>query len=364
MKINIPGNHQFKEQWARGLLTLKGLLQQSVPQPEAAPGLLGVDIGTDSVKICRLDFDKQSLVLTGYCTEKIEEKKITDAVARCMKKCTCADDLCVLSLSGQGVVSRYVELPLMNKSELESSMKFEIEKYVPFPLAEVATDYAVAGEMKEKAKLNILIAAAKNELVQRKCTLARELNLKVKALDLDSLALANFYTDIVGKQNIPACCAVIHMGRTNCNMDILVEGHPFLSRDIFIGGDDLTKKIAESMEVELSEAEVLKCSPGQKQESLETAVEPVFNSLASEIRVSLDYFESRGNRAVEKVFISGGTSRMMGLQGYLKHALALDVEKVDYADRVKLSSSVNAEAFRADSDLLTVALGLSLRTEK
>jgi len=365
MKKQVIDSGYLKEQFAKGLKAVQGLLRQGIPEAEPAGGLLGLDIGTDSVKIARLDTDKQPFVLLGYAVEKIDQKNVRDTVSRAIKKSGASqEEVCVLSLSGQGVVSRYVELPLMSKAELESSMKFEIEKYVPFPLAEVSTDYAVAGEMKDKAKTSILIAAAKNDLVGRKAALAQELSLKVKALDLDALALANFYTEIVGKQSLPACYAVINIGRSNSNMNILVEGRPFLSRDIFIGGEDLTKKISEVLEIDMTEAEALKFTPGLKEEAVQSAMEPVLGNLASEIRVSLDYFESRGNRSVDKVFMTGGTSRLRGLREYLEHALAVDVEKMDFTDRLKLAASIDAEAFKAEADLLAVSLGLALRTEK
>jgi type IV pilus assembly protein PilM len=240
-------------------------------------------------------------------------------------------------------------------------MKFEIEKYVPFPSAEVMTDYVVAGEMKDKAKMNVLIAAAKKELIQKKIDIARELNLKVKVMDLDALALANFYTEIISAGKGEPCCAVINMGRTCCNMDIFVDGQPWLSRDIFVGGDDFTKKIAETLELDPAQAEKLKCEPGGREDEVSTATESVFNSLASEIRVSLDYFESRGDKAVELVLIAGGTSRLAGVRDYLQHALAVDVKPLVYAERLRMGPGVNPQAFAADSDLLAVCLGLALR---
>jgi type IV pilus assembly protein PilM len=240
-------------------------------------------------------------------------------------------------------------------------MKFEIEKYVPFPLADVVTDYTVLGEIKGKAKTNILIAAAKNELIHKKFALAQELGLKVKAIDLDSLALANFYTEIVGNPKDCACCAVINMGKTCCNMDIVVDGQPFLSRDIFVGGDDFTKKIAEALDLDIPEAEKLKCAPQGREDELAAIWDSVLSNLVSEIRVSLDYFESRGSKAADLVLITGGTSRLCGIRDYMEHALAVDVKYLEYTDRLSLGAGVNRQAFAVDSDLLTVSLGLALR---
>lgn len=362
---NIPVD-KLKERFSGSLVLVKGMLKQGMPQNQAASSaIIGVDIGTDSVKTVKIERDKNPCALLDYSVQKVKQKNYREALADALKKCRAGqEDLMVFSMSGQGVVSRYVELPFMDKGELESSMRFESEKYIPFPLAEVNWDYLVISEMKEKAKMNVLIAAAKNDLIDRKRSLAAELNLKLKVLDLDSLALANFYTEVAGKKHDCKCCAVINMGRTNCNMDILVNDRPFLSRDIFMGGDDFTRKISEVLELDLSQAEELKLKPQGKEEALWSAWEPVLNSLASEIRVSLDYFESRGDVSVEKVFITGGSSRLFDICSQLERCLAVKVEKLDYSGQLKLDSRLDPDSFKADSDLLAVAIGLALRIEK
>lgn len=355
-------SQRLKNQFNESLISVRGLLKQGMPAPEVERGIWGVDIGTDAVKICRLDATKEPFVLLAYVVQKVDNKNYRDALSRALAKTAALrNGLCVFSVSGQGVVSRYVELPSMSKYELESSMKFEIEKYVPFSLAEVVTDYTVFGEMKGKAKMNILIAAAKNDLIQKKFAVAQELGLKVKAVDLDSLALANFYTEIVGKTKSDGCCAIINMGKMCCNMDILVDGQPFLSRDIFVGGDDFTKKIAEALDLDMPEAEKLKCAPQGREEEVFSIWDPVLSNLTSEIRVSLDYFESRGSKAADAVLITGGTSRLHGIREYMEHALAVDVKILDYAGRLKLGDGIDRQAFAADSDLLAVSLGLALR---
>ncbi len=355
-------SQQLRNQLNESLLSVKGLLKQGMPAPEVERGTWGVDIGADAVKVCRLDVSKQPYVLSAYAIEKVDNKNYRDALSRVLaKNAGIQNGICVFSVSGQGAVSRYIELPSMNKTELESSMKFEIEKYVPFPLADVVTDYTVLGEIKGKAKTNILIAAAKNELIHKKFALAQELGLKVKAIDLDSLALANFYTEIVGNPKDCACCAVINMGKTCCNMDIVVDGQPFLSRDIFVGGDDFTKKIAEALDLDIPEAEKLKCAPQGREDELAAIWDSVLSNLVSEIRVSLDYFESRGSKAADLVLITGGTSRLCGIRDYMEHALAVDVKYLEYTDRLSLGAGVNRQAFAVDSDLLTVSLGLALR---
>lgn len=340
---------------------LKDLVSKTIAQNSVVKGVLGVDMGTDSIKALWLDSAPEGLKVMRFAVEKVADKNYRDALSRALKKVGPAAELpVVISVSGQGVISRLVEMPMMNRSELDSAMKFEVEKYVPFPLAEVAVDYTVVKELKDKAKISVLVAAAKNEVIQKKYKVAKELNLNLKAVDLDCMALVNFFTEVVAKKNKEECFGIINIGKSATNLNIVSGGFPSLSRDIFIGGDDITKSVKDALELDLDGAEKLKINPGVKKEELSSAWEQVLHNLASEIRVSLDYFESCGDRAVEKIYICGGSSRLAGLCDYLKQHLGIEVKDVDYISALKIDDSVDLEGFKANKDLLLIACGLAL----
>jgi len=340
---------------------VKDIFARSMSSGAASKGLLGVDIGSYSVKAVRMETSKDGHKLLGFGIEKVVDRNYIDALSKSLARAGATpDQSAAIAVSGQGVVSRYIELPLMNRNDLESSMRFEIEKYVPFALAEVATDYAIVQELKDKAKMSVLIVAAKNDLVQKKADLVRQVNLNLRAIDLDCLALANFYTEVCSTKKT-GCVGLVNLGRTISNMNILVDGYPYLSRDIFVGSDDLTKKMSETLEMEPAEAEALKKDPKARQKELYAVWDPVLNNLAAEIRVSLDYFEARMNKTVEQVVLTGGGSRLAGLKEYLHQLLGVEVQPVDYIDRVLCDESVDRRVLKVESDLLPIALGLALR---
>ncbi|MGE5280512.1 MAG: type IV pilus assembly protein PilM [Deltaproteobacteria bacterium] len=340
---------------------VKDMFARSMSQAAATKGSVGVDIGNDAVKTVRLESFKDGRRLLGFGVEKVADRNYIDALSKSLAKAGATpDQAAAIAVSGQGVVSRYIELPLMNKGDLESSMRFEIEKYVPFALAEVATDYAIVQELKDKAKMSVLIVAAKNDLVQKKTELVRQIGMNLRAIDLDCLALANFFTEIVSSQKA-GCVGLVNLGRTISNMNILVDGYPYLSRDIFVGGDDITKKLVETLEIEAAEAERLKRTPGARQKELYSLWDPVLNNLAAEVRVSLDYFEARMNKTVEQVWITGGTSRLQGLVDYLHQLLGVEVRVMDYVDGLLCDEAVDRRVLKEEADLLAIAMGLALR---
>lgn len=341
---------------------VKNQFSKSMVESQSASGVLGVDIGSYSVKMVKLEQNKEGRKVAGFGIEKIVDKNYHDALSKALIKVKASPgQVSVVAVSGQGVVSRYIELPHMNKQELDSSMKFEIEKYVPFPLGEVACDYSVVHEMKDKAKMSVLIAAAKNDLIQKKIALAKEVNLGLKTIDLDCLALANFFLEVASSREKGLGVGLINIGKTISSIDIIVDGVPYLSRDIFIGGDDVTRKISEALEIDYPEAEKMKIEPQGKEGDLARIWEPVLHDLAAEIRVSLDYFEARNNKAIEKILVTGGASRLSGLQEYLHHVLSIDVSRWNYSDYLVFDSAVDRDDFKKNSDLLAIALGLALR---
>ncbi|HQP92304.1 MAG TPA: pilus assembly protein PilM, partial [Candidatus Omnitrophota bacterium] len=125
--------------------------------------------------------------------------------------------------------------------------------------------------------------------------------------------------------------------------------------------DDLTKRLSEYLEIDYTEAEKLKIEPGDKKDQLCILLDPVLNNLASEIRVSLDFFEARNNRAVDTIFLTGGSSRLEGVDTYLNHLLGVSIKKLEYAHRLKFEEGTSQEEFKKTSDLYSIALGLALR---
>lgn len=344
------------------LKQLQGFFSKSLSQGSLPQGTVGVDIGSYAVKVVRIESVKETHKILGFAVEKVVDKNYRDALSKAIVRAKVApQERAVVAVAGQGVVSRYVELPMMSRSELESSMRFEIEKYVPFPLAEVASDYAVIREMKDKAKMFVLIAAAKNDLIQRKCQFAQEMNLTLKAVDLDCLALANFAKEMAVERRRGSCYGIINIGKFVSSINIFDDDTPALSRDIFMGGDNITKKIAEALETEYAEAERLKCEPAVKKAELAGVWESVLNELASEIRVSLDYFEARNNKAVEMLYLTGGTSRLEGIMDFLNHLLAVEMKRLSFAERLGFDESVDRAEFEKNTDFLSIAIGLALR---
>ena len=323
---------------------------------------IGLNIGVSSIKMVKLKFAKETTELCGFCLEQnqldLEEvlKKIIQAQG--IKRVN-------ISVSGQQAITRYVDFPKMNAQELKQALKFEAEKYIPFPVEEVNLDGYILREDLPDNKMRILLAAVKKESLNQRLKLLRELGLEIDIVDIDSLALINaFNFNYSEDENLKnKTMALLNIGSATTNLNILENGLPSLSRDISIGGNNFTQRVADVLGSDFKTAEGLKTdSDKRKSDKVISAVESVLAKLAQEVRTSFDYYESRSVSSVEKIFISGGGSLYTGLKDMLTALLGLPVENWDPLKKISLAGNLDGSKIKAISGQLAVAIGLALRS--
>lgn len=263
-----------------------------------------------------------------------------------------------LSISGRGVVLRYVNLPIMSQEETANSMSFELEKYIPFSQEDVNFDFSILKKNKNTGKMLVLIAAAKKDLINEKIKICEELGYRARFIDVDPLAIANYCSEIEGVRE--GVCAVVDIGSAIASLDIIEDGVLVLSRDIFIGGNDFSKKISENLSKDFEEAEQLKLS--RFDSAVASSLESVFNNLASELKVSFDFYETQTNRMIDKILITGGTAKLNGIVDVFHQSLGQEVEPIQYnPQKLKVAAAVDVERLKECYNYLVVALGTALR---
>ncbi|MEW6170406.1 MAG: type IV pilus assembly protein PilM [Candidatus Omnitrophota bacterium] len=324
--------------------------------------VIGLDIGSFDIKLIKLNFKD---TLTSIADFDIE-KQYSD-VARSLKDIVTRKNITGkpvnISLSGPGMVTRYIPFPKMQPEELHNALKFEAEKHIPFPVNEVILDGCILKDLDDN-KMLVLIVAAKKDVVQRRIDLVKNAGLEINLIDIDSLALVNSFNNagvFIKKEEQPKAIALLDIGATVTNLNILEDSVPRFSRDINLGGMDLTKKISEKLSISLTDAEVLKCNPAERLAEINTICEPILNNLITELRLSFDYYESQCACSLEKIYISGGGSLLSGLDNFLNHMLGIEILHWDPLSNIKVEESVDGKKMRENLNLLTIAMGLGLR---
>lgn len=324
---------------------------------------VGVDIGVSQIKVVKLKLAKDQVELCGFDIEpaRFDLGEVLSHVLQSHSQ----GDLINISVSGQQSVIRYVNFVRMNSAELKQALKFEAQKHIPFSIADVNLDGYILKDNLPDNKMLVLIAAVKKELVNQRLKLIESLGYRTNIIDIDSIALLNafnFNYPFEESQDHKAM-ALLNIGSSMSNLDILDNGIPRLSRDLHIAGNTFTQKIADIFSIDFANAESLKInSDKEKQNKVNAGIESALANLAGEIRTSFDYYESQGSSNVSKVFLSGGSAKFEGLKEMLARLLSIEVEYWDPFKKIKISEDIDAEKLKNVSSELSVAVGLALRS--
>ncbi|MFA6350018.1 MAG: type IV pilus assembly protein PilM [Candidatus Omnitrophota bacterium] len=322
---------------------------------------LGIDIGTSFVKAVKLKRSKEKTELCSFLLEPIQIdltailKKLTEGPA---------SRFTTLSVSGASSIIRYINFLKMNADELKNALKFEAQKYIPFALADVNIDSCILKPDLADNKMLVLLAAVKKDYLSVRLKSVADSGIKVNTVDLDSLALVNSFI-----YNYPQAgpvehqaAALINIGHSVTNLNIIEGQIPQLSRDINIAGKNFTQKIVEILELDNNAAEQLKLNPDKdRMTKVIQIMESVLSVLAAELRTSFDYYESQSASSVKKIYLSGGTSLFPGLNGMLSGLLDVEVVCWDPFAQVAMQKDIDIAKIKDAGGQFAVALGLALR---
>jgi type IV pilus assembly protein PilM len=322
---------------------------------------IGIDVGVSAIKIVRLRALKDKLELYSFSLDPFQ-----NGLAGALKTISKSQEVkkANISVCGPNTIIRYAPFPKMSVDELKNALKFEAQKHIPFSISEVNLDaYILKPELPDN-KMLVLLAAAKRDFVNQRLKAFEEAGITVNTVDIDSIALINAfnfnYSEDEKLKN--KTIALLNIGETITNLNILQEGISGLSRDINIGSDNVTQAIKDALKTDIKTAEELRLnSDKEKQAKIAVLMESVFSNLAQEVRASFDYYESHGLSGVQKIFLSGGGSMSFGAKDMLANLLGIEAEYWNPFKRINIANNINAEALNKVSVRLAIALGLALR---
>ncbi|PIS42023.1 MAG: hypothetical protein COT24_05705 [Candidatus Kerfeldbacteria bacterium CG08_land_8_20_14_0_20_40_16] len=312
---------------------------------------LGVDLGTSSIKVVELGSEKGKprLVTYGFSEQSTDiiksdsqevQKKIVSTLRSIIKKAKATTIKTVAALPSFAVFSSIISLPTMSKKDLIAAVRWEAKKFVPMPLEEMILDWKILNEenkdkgndRKEKnisdkktKNYKILLTAAPKNLVQRYVEIFKKADLQLVSLETEAFALER---SLIG--NDKSAIMIVDIGAIACDISIIADGIPILNRSIDIGGNTITKAIANSLNINLERAEQFKrdfgIAPGSStQGQIPRTIEFIISSIINEIKYVLNLYQNQGEKEIEKIVLAGGSSFLPNLTNYLEKILNLKV---------------------------------------
>lgn len=335
--------------------------------------LVGLDIGSDEVKVVELTQTIDGLELTGFGWGRIPAPEETiDTVKAVLRESGIRSRKVVTAVSGRSVVVRYITLPELDDDELPETLRLEADKYIPFDRDEVCIDgqrlESSEDESGDSTDMKSLLVAVKKDLLHDHIDQVQDLGLVPVAIDIDSFALSNSFEMRNGigvrSEDPDKAVALVDVGASKTNIHILRGNISSFSREIYLGGGDLTEAISRREHLDEAEAEELKCAPQGNEEMVATAVQPVLDEIAGEIQLSFDYFENQFDHRVEEVYVSGGASRTLGLQETFERIFDREVKTWNPLESIKVREDlVDVEALTEHLSQLPIAIGLGSRLQ-
>lgn len=339
--------------------------------------VVGIDIGSSSIKLIQLKESKgvyqlQNLAIAPLPPEAIVDNAIMDttavvsAVRNLVESHKIKTKNVVTSISGHSVIIRKISLPMMTEDELEASIQWEAEQYIPFEISEVNLDFQILGpDPKDPSQMNIILVAAKKDFVNDYVSVFKECGLNPVVMDIDCFSIENAFEVNYGLGS-EEIVALINMGAGAMNVNILKDGASVFTRDIQVGGNMFNEEIQKRLGLSSDDAEMAKL--GGKLEdvdddSLTAIIHDATESLAQEVQRSLDFFSATSaDEKVQRLYITGGVSRTSQICPTLENRLGIPVEVMDpFRAVVAPEKDFDLEYLREVGPLFSVAVGLAMR---
>lgn len=340
--------------------------------------LVGTDIGTSSVKVMQVRESSKGVHLMKYGLEPLPPQSVVDghvmnietvaeALAKLFKDLRISQKEVALSVSGNSVIIKKLNLPLMKRDELEEQIQWEAEQHIPYEISEVEIDYNILWQNPEVGQMDVLLVAAKKEEIQDMVEVVRQAKLKPCVIDIDAFALQNVYEFNYGF-NEGETVALINVGASVTTINILNGPVSQFTRDITNGGNSITEEIQKQLQVSYDEAEAYKAGGGAQSkdvipQEVDGIISSVANSLASEIQRSLDfYMATTSHGEVERILITGGTSKIPYVRSAIERSARVQVEPLDPFRRVLFDQrQFDPEVLKSQAPQASICFGLALR---
>ena len=341
---------------------------------------LGLDIGSSSVKLVELEAAGQGYRLVRFGFALLPAEAIVQgAFMNTGAISTAIRDACVsprrqarqlsTSVSGHSVIVKKLTLPAQSHEELEATIHWEAEQHIPFDINEVNVDYQVLQESATDGQMDVILVAAKKELIDGYLGVICDAGLNLSALDVDAFAIGNMYEHNY-EPLAESTVALINIGASVVNISVMNGSVPVFTRDLTTGGNSYTEAIQKDLNLSFEEAERIKLgdAPGEESKGIvprevEDSMRGVSETLLGELLRSLDFYRATAsNRPIQKVLLAGGAARSPGLDRMLEEQAGIPVEIANPFERIELPDSIaERERIVEVAPALSVAVGLAMR---
>ncbi|MGE5172916.1 MAG: type IV pilus assembly protein PilM [Betaproteobacteria bacterium] len=336
---------------------------------------IGLDIGSAFIKLVQVKGSNKNYQLVKFGMvplppEAIVEGAVMDAgrVVEAIKELLASQKVTtkevVISVSGSSVIIKRVSVAEMTDEELAESIKWEAEQYIPFSIDDVNVDFQKLGPGAAEGQADVLLVAVKKDKINDYMNIVKEVGLEPVAMDVDAFALANMYELNYGNEG--GTTALLNIGASVMNINILKDGMSIFTRDITVGGNRYTEALQRDFGMTYEDAEKVKRGEwvsGADRDQIAGVVSSVTDDIVSETQRSFEFFRSTtGSDKVSRVLVSGGCAKIENFTATLSERLEISVEVSNPFKNIKIDPKrFDTQLIAESAPLCAVAVGLAIR---
>jgi type IV pilus assembly protein PilM len=341
--------------------------------------LVGVDIGSHSIKVCQLRESRKGYALAKIAFAELPPQAVADGqvmnrgavvetLERLFRDAQIKQKEVALSVSGQAVIIRKITIPLIPPEQLDEQIQWEAEQHIPYDIKEVHVDYEVLRRRPEAGQMDLVLVAAKREDINDYASIARDAKLKPLVVDIDAFTVQNVFESSRG---LPPehTIALINLGASLSSLNIISRGVSAFTRDIANGGNTITDEIQKQLGLPYEQAEAYKTqndAGGLVPQRVVDVIRAASDTIAGEIQRSLDFFmATSGDGELSRIFVTGGSANLPQLVSAIEARARVPVEVFSPVERIAVDPrEVDVNHVQSRAAQLAVALGLALRKDR
>ena len=338
--------------------------------------IVGLDIGSSSIKAVELkksrgEVEVVHLGLEPLASDIVVDSMIVDSgsVSSAITKIFTENGIkskdVATSVSGHSVIVKRIPMASMDDASLAASISTEAAQHIPFDIADVNVDYQILSEDTGGPQMDVLLVAVKKDKILNYTNVLSLAGKNAKVVDIDAFALQNCYE--YNYEPAPtATCALLNLGASVMNINIVKGSSPLFTRDVSVGGNQYTDSLQKELDLSFDDAESLKL--GNKVGTVsEDAKMPILQQVTEiivlEIQKTFDFFRATAaGEHIERIYLAGGSAKVPGLVEALRQEFSLPVEMLNPFQRIATGSGTQTELIDRNAGQLAVAVGLALRS--
>lgn len=337
--------------------------------------LVGLDIGSRTIKAAEIIETKKGQVLkkfgmTDIAPGLIEEGTINDpedvaeSIRQLFKSYNIKQRNVALSIGGYSVIVKKINVQTMAEEQLQESIQFEAEQYIPFDISDVNLDFQILGPNENNPnQMNVFLVAAKKEMVNDYVNLANLAGLTPCIVDVEAFALQNIFETNYDTED--ENIALIDIGASKTSLNILKGSSSVFMRDVSLGCGQINQKIISLINCSFEEADEIKLGHQLdkiSKEEMKEITSTIVSDWCTEIRRALDFFYSTyPDDQIKRIVLSGGGGNIAEFRELLAAEASAAVETINPFGRFSVDDNLDPLFIKEIAPQAAICMGLAIR---